>query len=106
MAVSAETMLVLKTCARAMETALRTNTKIAQILVEKRAFISFKGQFLVISSEVDETGRIKSLSYNVKAAFFVTLQRFSFLIPLPFESPIAILVMSSEIDAFQLNGQS
>jgi hypothetical protein len=27
---------------------------------------------------------LKSLSYNVKAAFFVTLQRLSFLIPLPF----------------------
>ena len=51
-------------------------------------------------------GELKSLSYNVKVAFFVTLQRFSFLIPLPFESPIAILVMSSEIEASQLNGQS
>jgi len=49
---------------------------------------------------------LKSLNYNVKAAPFVTLQRFSFLIPLPFESPIAILVMSSEIEASQLNGQS
>jgi hypothetical protein len=49
---------------------------------------------------------LKSLSYNVKAAPFVTLQRFSFLIPLRFESPIATLVMSSEIDASQLNGQS
>ena len=48
---------------------------------------------------------LKSLSYNVKAAPFVTLQRFSFLIPLPFESPIAILVMSSEIEASQLNEQ-
>jgi hypothetical protein len=49
---------------------------------------------------------LKSLSYNVKVARFVTLQRFSFLIPLPFKSPIEILVMSSEIEASQLNGQS
>jgi hypothetical protein len=49
---------------------------------------------------------LKSLSYNVKAFSFVTLQRFSFLISLPFESPIAILVMSSEIEASQLNGES
>ena len=49
---------------------------------------------------------LKSLSYNVKVAPFVTLQRFSLLIPLPFESPIAIVVMSSEIETIQLNGQS
>jgi hypothetical protein len=59
MAVSAETMLVLKTCARAIETALRIKAKIAQILVESRDFISFKEQFLVMSSE-GETGRIKN----------------------------------------------
>jgi hypothetical protein len=106
MAVSAETMLVLKTCARAMDDALRTKTKIAQILVEKRAFISFKGQFWLYRAKLMKRGELKSLSYNVKVAFFVTLQRFSFLIPLPFESPIAILVMSSEIDASQLDGQS
>jgi hypothetical protein len=41
MAVSAETMLVLKICARAMEAALGTKAKIAQMLV-RRAFIRFK----------------------------------------------------------------
>jgi hypothetical protein len=59
MAVSAETMLVLKICARAMEAALRTKAKIAQMLVQRRTFISFKGQFLVMSGEVGETDRIK-----------------------------------------------
>src|SRR4029077_18928633 len=81
MAVSAETMLVLKPCARAMDDALRTKTKIAQILVEKRAFISFKGQFWLYRAKLMKRGELKSLSYNVKVAFFVTLQRFSFLIP-------------------------
>ena len=37
-----------------------------------------------MSSEVAEQAELKSLSYNVNAAFFVTLQRFSFLIPLHF----------------------
>ena len=47
-----------------------------------------------MTSEVNE---LKSLSYNVKVAPFVTLQRLGLLIPLPFESPIAIVVMSGEI---------
>ena len=65
-----------------------------------------KNGFLLYRAKLMRRAELKSLSYNVKAAPFVTLQRFSFLIPLRFESPIAILVMSSEIDASQLNGQS
>ena len=45
---------------------------------------------------------LKSLSYDIKAAPFVTLQRFSLLIPLPFESPIAVVVMSSEIETHSI----
>ena len=53
MAISAETMLVLKTCARAMEAALRTKAKIAQMLVKRRAFIRFKEWLRVMSGEVE-----------------------------------------------------